>query len=76
MRESGHGTSKNHTAAVEWYQKAADKGNASAQAHLGSCYFYGQGVTADKNKAIYWYDKAAAQGNTTAQKNLEKLKAN
>lgn len=42
---------------------AAEKGDASAQCDLGSCYGNGLGVTKDDAQAAKWYRKAAEQGN-------------
>ena len=59
---------------VEWYRKAAEKGNDSAQYELGLCYNYGKGVPQDYAKAAEWYRKAAAQGHEFASDDLRALK--
>jgi hypothetical protein len=46
--------------AVEWYRKAAEQGNAEAQATLGLLYSMGQGVAHNDVEAYYWLDLAAA----------------
>ena len=51
-------------------RKAAEKGDADAQAKLGSSYYVGQGVPRNYSQAFYWYSKAAEQGNALAQSNL------
>jgi len=56
--------------AVEWYQKAAEKGHAPAQTNLGVCYSKGKGIPKDMAKAVYWYTQAAEQGHASAQYNL------
>ena len=61
--------------ATEWWQKAANQGNADAQGGLGWCYATGEGVTKDLAKAKEWYEKAAAQGNDRAKKYLANLQA-
>ena len=61
---------KDYTQAVEWYTKAANQGNATAQCYLGYCYEDGQGVPKSYEKAVEWYTKAANQGNARAQYNL------
>ena len=43
---------------------AIEKGNAEAQANLGSMYYSGIGVAKDINEAIKWFKKAADQGYT------------
>lgn len=41
--------------------RSAKKGNASAQASVGDCYYFGEyGVLADDSKAVEWYSRAAA----------------
>ena len=44
MYENGHGVTKDDSAAVKWYRKAADQGVAKAQYNLGLMYEYGRGV--------------------------------
>lgn len=56
--------------AVEWWQKAAAQGNASAQGALGTMYANGLGVPKDTAKAVEWIQKGAAQGDADAQYNL------
>jgi len=51
----------------EWYRKAAEQGDANAQADLGAMYYAGDGVPKDLAKAFEWYQKAATQGLTYAQ---------
>lgn len=50
--------------------KAADQGQAEAQADLGFSYYLGQGVPQDYTQAIYWYRKAAVQGHALSQLSL------
>ena len=45
--------------AMEWYEKAADLGNATAMDNIGWLYENGLGVERDLSKAQEWYDKAA-----------------
>jgi TPR repeat protein len=54
---------QNYAEALKWYHKAADQGEARAQANLGFMYNKGQGVTQDNIEAIKWYQKAAIQGH-------------
>lgn len=51
-------------------RKAAEQGDAHAQATLGSMYNTGEGVPQDYAEAVKWYRKAAEQGNAYAQLNL------
>ena len=55
---------------MDWYRKAAQQGYASAQYHLGECYYYGKGVVQKYNTAVEWYRKAAQQGYASAQYSL------
>ena len=48
-------------------EKAAENGDAKAQAFLGLDYDLGRGVTRNYAKAAKWYRKAAEQGNLDAQ---------
>ena len=57
-------------AAVKWYRKAAEQGDAYAQGQLGWMYDSGQGIAQDYAEAVKWYHKAAEQGNAFAQRNL------
>ncbi len=59
--------------ADEWLEnrlKAAERGDAAAQFHLGLMYDLGDGVTEDNDVAMHWYQKAAEQGEVRAQVNL------
>ena len=70
LYENGTGVSQNDSEALEWYRKAAEKGNAEAQLELGKRYFDGRGVSANEAEAVVWYTKAADKGNTEAQLEL------
>ena len=76
MYDAGEGVPKNASAAVQWYRKAAEQGNAEAQFSLASMYEEGRGVVKDSTLAVQWYRKAAEQGDTTAQKSLDRLTRN
>ena len=48
---------------MEWFEKAAEQGNAEAQFHLGRCFFDGVGVgRASWAEAAAWWAKAASEG--------------
>lgn len=56
--EGKRGFKKNETQALEWYLKAAEKGNIEAMAKVG--YFYDKGLgglNQDKKEALKWYKK-------------------
>jgi uncharacterized protein len=61
---------KNAVKAIEWYQKAAEQGDVSAQFKLGVMYRSGEGMPKNAVKAAEWFKKAAAQGDADAQFNL------
>ncbi len=67
----GEGTGKNVAKAIEWYQKAAEAGNAEAQGYLGYIYTEGkvQGyvVGKDYGKALQYVNKAVAQNDALGQ---------
>ena len=67
---NGEGVSKNYKKAAECYRKAAEQGNARAQAKLGYMYQKGKGLPQDRTKATKWYRKAAEQGHAEAQFSL------
>ena len=53
------GLTEDEAKAVEWYQKAAEAGDAIAMNNLGDYYEYGP---KDEAKAMEWYRKAAEAG--------------
>ncbi|MDH5513204.1 MAG: sel1 repeat family protein [Gammaproteobacteria bacterium] len=53
-----------------WNRKAAEQGNAKAQAFLGTMYDEGVDVAQDYGEAVRWYRKAAEQGHASAQHSL------
>ncbi len=58
---------------MQWYQKAADQGDATGQYFLGFMYEAGLGVTKNEVEAAQWYRKAAEQGDKMAKEALERL---
>lgn len=67
------GLSRDYAVAANWYQKAADQGNAKAQNVLATLYARGQGVPQDDTVAAGWYRKAADQTFAPAQFSLCEL---
>jgi hypothetical protein len=45
--------------AAQWYGRAAELGDVTAQGTLGTLYFFGQGVTQNYVEAYFWLDLAA-----------------
>ena len=67
---NGHGVKKDAHAAVVWYRRAAEAGNAYAQNSLGDCYRDGMGVEKDARVAVGWYRRAAEAEEMHAQNSL------
>ena len=73
MYYNGQGVPQNYEQAVQWFQKAADQGEAIAQFNLGLMYANGWGVAKNHQMSIQWLRKAAAQGHQEAQKMLKNM---
>lgn len=72
-KEGSHGYPRNAAKAVEWFHKAAEQGNVSAQYTLGEMYQNGEGVSRDYSKAFAWFLRAAEQGHVQAYKQLSRM---
>lgn len=68
--DMGLGVDKSPGDAVNWYLRAARKGNQHAQHNLAVAYAHGEGIQQDISKALEWWRRAARQGNTDSQYNL------
>lgn len=66
MSLKGQGMAQSDTEAETWLRKAAEQGNAEAQAMLGVMCMKGQGVRKNAVVAYMWLLLAAAQGNEIA----------
>ena len=55
--------------AENWFLKAAEQNDKSAQYNLGVLYYESKQL----EKAQNWYEKAAVQGHVGAQEELSKL---
>ena len=60
--------------AVEWWLKAAAKGDAVPQLRLGEAYEAGRGVAKNLVEARRWYGEAATRGNADAAAALKRLR--
>jgi TPR repeat protein len=76
MYANGQGVGRDYKAAVRWFQKAAEQGNADAQIMLGNLYGNGRGVPLDYEAAVSWWRKAAEQGDASAQDALGSMYGN
>ena len=63
------------TALAKW-RSAAQRGNRSAQALIGTMYLEGEGVAQNYKEAVRWYKLAAQQGDTLGQFSLGFMYAN
>lgn len=69
---NGWGVDKNIKLAGHWYQKAAQKDNATAQFLLGLHFVSGK--DADLPKGVMWLNRAAKNGDDSAKRFLKKAK--
>ena len=72
--DNGRGVEEDYKKATQWFEKAAEKGNAQAMLQLGECYDIGRGVEKDYKKAIVLYSMAADKRYTWAIEELEHAK--
>ena len=72
----GRGIEQSYTKTKQWWEKAAEKGNAQAMFALGSLYENGNGVMRDYTKAKDWWEKAAENGFVCAVYKISALYAN
>ena len=70
---NGQGVPQDHATAVEWFRKAAEQDDDSAQYNLGVCYYNGLGVDKDEQMGIQLMSRAARKGNQSAQDTLRSL---
>lgn len=68
-------SARDYKQAVDWYSKAANQGNITAELDLASLYRDGRGklFARDVDQAATWYRKAADQGDARAQAALGML---
>ncbi len=76
MYANGAGVAKDEQQALLWYRKAAQQGDADAQANLGVMCTNGVGVPKDDQQAVLWYRKSAEQGQANAQFKLGAMYVN
>ena len=63
---------------MQWYRKAADRGQPDAKIKMGYMYEHGIGVSQDYEAALQWYRKVADENledadNQAKVKQLERL---
>ncbi len=70
----GYGRPIDHTAAMEWFERAAQGNDAEAKAHLGAYYFWNNyGIKRDCPKAVKLLMEAAEQGDPSAATVLSRI---
>jgi TPR repeat protein len=62
LYQSGNGVTEDQAAAVAWFRKAADLGEAGAFNILGDCYESGRGCVQDQAEAERLHEKARELG--------------
>lgn len=62
----GKGVEKDLQKGINWYRRAADKGNTSSMTNLGVAYINGTGVIKDEHEAARWFRMGAEKGNTNS----------
>ena len=67
------GYPQDYAKALEAYLKAAEQGDADAQAQLGRMYMDGLGVEQNAEKAMDWNMRAAEQGNAQGQEQIGQM---
>jgi hypothetical protein len=60
-------------AGYKWFRRAAEAGDAEAQAQVGDSLIQGRGVAADRAEGLRWLRMAAEKGNADAQRSLDTL---
>jgi TPR repeat protein len=72
----GDGLPVDYNKAIDWFRKAAESEEPTAEHNLGWAYEAGLGVSKDLDQAIEWYRKAADHGDESAKKRLDELSGN
>jgi hypothetical protein len=70
MYLDGNGVTVDTDAALQWFSKAAEMGDAEAMGWVGSIHYFGRGVATDMATARQWYLKAAEAGDADAMSRL------
>jgi len=72
--ESGEGVERDEAQALDWYKRAAGRGNPDAQYVLGRAYLECRfGFAKNTEKAVEWLGRAAHNGNPDAQRILDEI---
>ncbi|HXU33603.1 MAG TPA: secretin and TonB N-terminal domain-containing protein [Thermoanaerobaculia bacterium] len=60
-------TPEQKTESATWYRRAAEKGSADGQHHLGLLLWNGEGMAKNQVEAVQWFRRAADQGQASSQ---------
>jgi TPR repeat protein len=66
----GLGAPNDEETGINFFRRAAERGQAEAQFNLGILYSEGRGVSQNNALAVKWFRKAAEQGNARMEYNL------
>jgi len=64
---------KDPVLAIQWYRRAAERGQSDAQYNLGFMYVLGEGIQSDSEEGLRWLRLAAAQGEGAAMRLMADL---
>ena len=73
MNEFGQGGPKDLKAAVEFFRRAAERGDPKGQTNLGRAYAHGLGIERDLPIAYKWLKLGMDQHEVMAEKELDEL---
>lgn len=71
----GPGLARDLPAAIDWYRRAAGRGDPIAQMNLAGFYAQGRGVGRDRIRALALFSLAAEQGRRWAAEQRDRLSA-
>ncbi len=71
----GPGLERDLPAAIDWYRRAAARGDPVAQMNLAGFYDHGRGVSRDRIRALALFSLAAEQGRRWAAEQRDRLAA-
>ncbi len=74
MLRDGVGGKPNASAAVPWFERAAEQGRLPAQLALAQMYFNGAGIKRSPERAFIWASIAAASAGEAAKKEMEQIR--
>jgi hypothetical protein len=57
----------------QWFRRAAEAGDAEAQAQVADALLNGRGVAANRREGIRWLQRAADAGHVEAQRKLDEI---